>query len=289
MKSFLKIWVLLSMFVVIVVSCINDADKIIVEQVVTDDAGIYHYVKSGDNVTGILENRISFGDRLIIRHIKIRNGIPITLIDYDLSKEQIGKCILVDGKINGNYEGNDNNYVFVCPMIDGALDGVCKTYNDAGLQVKESVYSNGTMIKSYDFDDKGLKIVPLEECLELEAYRTGYFEYIDYSYNKILYCPIVILKFKNISGKPFDIDTELIFTFIENGEIISTTTTNLYYHYGSTPIPVNVSKQCHSMSDVGKVSTYGVNVADIRCEIQMNGKPFKTLKIANKILYSNRI
>ena len=76
---------------------------------------------------------------------------------------------------------------------------------------------------------------------------------------------------------------------IENGEIISTTTTNLYYHYGSTPIPVNVSKQCHSMSDVGKVSTYGVNVADIQCEIQMNGKPFKTLKIANKILYSNRI
>lgn len=293
MKTVLRLiaWVIT---LVIMASCKNTnfgnsaMDKIISDNEISDSAGVYTYAASGEKVTGTVENKIQFLDRMIVRQLKISDGVALQLKDFDLNMNPIGKCTLKDGKLNGEYEGyDDKGRLFICTLVDGTVDGLYRLYNSDGIQIKEVQYSQGKKIKSYDFDANGEKIIPVEDCLELVGYKTGYYESVNYNRNQVLYQPMVIFKFKNITDKPLDKEVKLTCVFIKDNEEWSEDFTYFQDKYSDTPLSPNMSRQCHMQSSVGWTNSWSIGSSDVTCEIQMNGKPYKTLKIANQLLVSN--
>lgn len=279
---------------VIMASCGNSnsgnsaMEKIISDNEISDSAGVYTYAASKEKVTGTLENKIQFLDRMIVRQLKISDGIAVELKDFDLNLNPIGKCTLKDGKLNGEYEGyDDKGRLFLCTLVDGTVDGLYKLYNSDGIQIKEVQYAQGKKIKSYDFDANGEKIIPAEDCLELVGYKTGYYESVNYNRNQVLYQPMVIFKFKNITDKPLDKEVKLTCVFIKDNEEWSEDFTYFQDKYSDTPLSPNMSRQCYMRSSVGWTNSWSIGSSDVTCEIQMNGKPYKTLKIANQLLTSN--
>lgn len=113
MKTILRLIVGVITFVIIV-SCGNSnsgnsaIERIISDNEIRDSAGVYTYAASKEKVTGTLENKVQFLDRMIVRQLKIYDGIAVELKDFDLNMNPIGKCTLKDGKLNGEYEGYDD-------------------------------------------------------------------------------------------------------------------------------------------------------------------------------------
>lgn len=139
MKTVLRLiaWVIT---LVIMASCKNTnfgnsaMDKIISDNEISDSAGVYTYAASREKVTGTVENKIQFLDRMIVRQLKISDGVALQLKDFDLNMNPIGKCTLKDGKLNGEYEGyDDKGRLFICTLVNGTVDGLYRLYNSDGI------------------------------------------------------------------------------------------------------------------------------------------------------------
>ena len=98
------------------------------------------------------------------------------------------------------------------------------------------------------------------------------------------------MKFKNISDTPIDNSerVKITATFINKDEEWSTNNTYLI-GYSDSSLSPGISRQCYIRSSVGYTSYYSINQADISCQLSINDKPFKTIKIANEFRSSNRI
>ncbi|WP_099293782.1 toxin-antitoxin system YwqK family antitoxin [Butyricimonas sp. Marseille-P3923] len=294
---------------------LNEDKTLSSDDIMLDSTNIYVFKNSQEKVTGILKTQIQefFHDDEIIRETIIRNGVAYNVIDYSKEHVLIGECdlkhgklegeyrmyypsrkikakfYLKDDKLNGLFQSYDkyNGLETEMNYKDGVLDGVAKYYSN-GKQTKEILYENGKEVKSYKFDVNGNKIVPIIECLELIQYKTGYYEYVDNRHNQILYQPMIILKFKNITDKPLKEEITITGIFTSNDEEWS----NESYYFQrtwETPLQPNISRQLSVKSDVGWKNPAGVGQANIKCKILINGNVYKTIKIANKFLYSNRL
>ncbi|MEI8270112.1 MAG: hypothetical protein WCG45_01970 [bacterium] len=183
------------------------------------------------------------------------------------------------GQLSGTAEFKDNK-----------TNGTAKGYNKQGIQDNETIFEAGIKIKEYDFDENGKKIIPAIEKLELVEYKTGFYEYVNYNNNQILYQPILIMKWKNISSEPIskEIKMEALFIDNKNGEEWSQTS-SYFQGYSDAPLQVGLSRQLSLQSSVGYKSAYGIENAEISCQIIINKLLYKTVKIQNVFLNSNII
>jgi len=173
---------------------------------------------------------------------------------------------------------------------NGKQNGITKVYNEDGTQSNEIVYSNGIKIKEYDFDKNGNKIIPVTERLEMITYKTGYYEYIDYNSNQVLYQPIVIMKWKNKSDQPLTEIIEFDGIFIDNYKQEEMAQEHHYFQgFSDPPLQPNLTRQCALKSSVGYTNPAGIVRTNISCQIMVNKKLYKTVKIKNTLLNSNRI
>ena len=165
---------------------------------------------------------------------------------------------------------------------------ICITYEN-NLPVEETTFDEkGYEIKTYDFDKNGEKIIPDVEKLELLKYQTGFYRQVNYNREEVLYSPIVIMQWKNISDKPLTKSIELKCVFISGTEEWSTNDTYLQTSYGA-PLQSGLSRQVHLISSVGYTSPYGISRANVKCQIYINNQLYKTIRIQNKQLSSNRL
>lgn len=284
------IYIVLCLSVILTDSCSHSLKIYSPEEIQTDSTGVRILRKNGKRVNGIVEQQTTnFLNEAIVRHTKFVDGIGVEIRDY-IDDECVGHIEYANNQISGTYYGKYENNPYTMSMKDGMADGPCKLFGPNGKQIYEIIFENGNRVKTYDFDSNGNKIIPIEEKLDLVAYQTGFYEYVNYNYNDILYCPIVIMKFKNISDMPIDNDESVKITavFVENEEELSSGNTYLI-GYSDPPLSPGVSRQCHIMSSVGRTSYYGIYNANISCQLSINGKPFKTIKIANELRPSNRM
>jgi hypothetical protein len=209
-----------------------------------------------------------------------------------------------NGSINAEYSYDENGLVTGTGKVyypNGQLysttefkadkkSGISKEYNDDGKQLKEIVYNSGNKTKEYDFDESGKKIIPAIERLELGTYKTGFFEYIDYNSNQLLYQPMVIMKWKNKSDQAITETIEMEGIFINNSkEEEMAKASDFFQGYSDAPLQPNLSRQCVLQSSVGYTNASGIYGANISCQIIINKQLFKTVKIENNFLTTNRI
>lgn len=170
------------------------------------------------------------------------------------------------------------------------MNGLRKDFRINGIQSKETIYEAGKKIKEYDFDESGNKIIPAIERLELLEYRTGFYEYKDLNSYELLYQPMVIMRWKNISAEPVSDRIEIEGVFIDNKKGEEWGKASSYFQ-GSSDIPLQagLSRQASMQSSVGFTSFYGISGADISCQIFINKQLYRTVKIDNEFLASNRI
>lgn len=158
-----------------------------------------------------------------------------------------------------------------------------------GVQIKESIYNeNGDVIKSYDCDEDGNKIIPDIEKLELLKYQTGFYRYADYTRGEVLFQPMVIMKWKNISGEALTENIKITGVFISGSEEWSTDDTYFQTSYG-TPLQSGLTRQANVTSSVGFTNVAGIVRANVKCQLYINKQLYKTIKIQNKELHSNRM
>jgi hypothetical protein len=195
---------------------------------------------------------------------------------------------LITGTVKYFYE-NGQLYATV-EFKDNKKQGVAKEFREDGTQAKETIYDLGKKTKEYDFDDSGKKIIPAIERLELVKYETGFYEYKDFNSYQLLYQPMVIMKWKNISNEPLSEKIEMEAIFIDNSKGEEWSKSSDYFQgYSDAPLQPGLSRQSSLQSSVGFTSKYGIYNADISCQIFINKKLYKTVKIKNDFLTSNRI
>ena len=101
---------------------------------------------------------------------------------------------------------------------------------------------------------------------------------------------MVILKWKNKTTTPISEKIEIEGVFIDNSKKEEMDIASDYFQgYSDSPLQPNLSRQCALQSSVGYLSPAGIYRANISCQILVNGSLFKTIKIANNLLTSNRI
>ena len=133
--------------------------------------------------------------------------------------------------------------------------------------------------------------IPVIQRLELMELRTGYYRSESPFSNQILFCPIVIMQWRNKSETPLDERVEIKAVFInkEKNEEWSNESTIFQYSSGiGTPLSPGISRQVFVQSDVGYRNQWGLN-ENIECQLYINGTFFRTVKIENAVLHSNRI
>ena len=284
------IYIVLCLSVILTDSCSHSLKIYSPEEIQTDSTGVRILRKNGKRVNGIVEQQTTnFLNEAIVRHTKFVDGIGVEIRDY-IDDECVGHIEYTNNQISGTYYGKYEDNSYTMSMKDGMADGPCKLFGPNGKQIYEIIFEDGNRIKTYDFDSNGNKIIPIDEQIDLIAYRTGFYERIDARYNEVLYCPIVIMKFKNISDTPIDNSerVKITATFINKDEEWSTDNTYLI-GYSDSPLSPGISRQCYVMSSVGYTSYYSINQANISCQLSINDKPFKTIKIANEFRSSNRM
>ena len=131
-------------------------------------------------------------------------------------------------------------------------DGVYKEYKENGIQSKEILYKNDIKIKEYTFDENGNKIIPAIDKLELVTYKTGFFKYIDFNSNQLLYEPMVIMKWKNKSDQAITEEVKIEGVFINNSNKEEMSQASDYFQNDSeVPLQQNLSRQSVLQSNVG--------------------------------------
>lgn len=305
----------IGMILVIVLNSCNSIDRVVDNKEITVDSltNTYLFKDNQKKVTGTVIEEVMVLEEPVTRKLKIKDGVVKQLLDYNKEDKLVGECTLEKGKIEGKYkayyptgkmkstfnlkDGKVDGFLQLCDengnviaemnFKNGILHGLAKFYKK-GLQIQEILYNEGKEIKSYKFDNNGNKIIPVYECLELVEYKTGYYEYVDYNKGERLYQPIVILKLKNTSDNPLKDKIIITGVFTSNDEEWS----NESFYFQQTwenPLQPGLARQISIKSDVGWTNPAGVGRANISCQLLINGNVYKTVKIANKFLYSNRI
>jgi hypothetical protein len=264
---------------------------------INDSTKIYTYKDNGEKVTGTvifyeLDPKSTKSFKKSLREVKdgkrinkgyeyYPNGAILTEVTYDNNGLESGtiKHYFENGQIAATIEYKNNK-----------PNGISKIYNKSGIQTKEILFEDGTKVKEYEFDETGNKIIPAIEKLELIEYETGFYEYRDYNSYQLLYQPMVIMKWKNISSEQISekIQMEAIFIDNEKGEEWSKAS-DYFQGYSDAPLQPGLSRQSSLQSSVGYTNAYGIYNADISCQIIINKQLYKTIKIKNDFLSSNRI
>ena len=264
---------------------------------VNDSTKVYTFKDNGEKVTGTVvfyelnpktANKFKKSLRELKEGKRVNKGYeyyPSGSINAELPFDNNG---LITGTVKYFYENGQLGATV--EFKDNKENGLSKEYNDKGIQSKEIVFESGIKIKEYDFDESGKKIIPAIEKLELVEYKTGFYEYRDFNSYQLLYQPMVIMKWKNISTEPITEKIEMEAIFIDNKKEEEWSKASDYFQgYSDAPLQVGISRQSSLQSSVGYTSTYGIYNADISCQIIINKQLYKTIKIKNDFLTSNRI
>lgn len=193
---------------------------------------------------------------------------------------------LQTGTINFYSENGKLNEVAV--FKNGKRNGISKRYFDNGNQAMEVQFENGLKIKEYIFDESGKKIIPAIDKLELVTYQTGFYEYTNMNSYQVLYQPMVIMKWKNISNEPVTETIEMEGVFISEGEEWAKAS-NYFQIESEAPLQPQLSRQSVLQSSVGYKNYNGISNSIVSCQILINKQIYKTVKIKNDLLRSNRI
>lgn len=248
-------------------------------------------------------------DTIIVKVI-VENGVINQINHYYLDGSLFRNCIKDKQKIDSywqsgklwttdylNKDGQDSIRYFY--ESDGSVsiikltDLVKKEYTikefENGLQSKEYIFNeNHEVIKSYDFDEYGHKIIPEIDKLELVEYQSGFYRYTDYNKDQVLYRPMVLMKWKNVSAEALSNFIRIEGVFISGSEELSKDS-DLFQSMSGAPLESGFTRQASFKCSVGFVNPLRINGADVKCHIYINKQLYKTIKIENKFLSSNRI
>ena len=98
------------------------------------------------------------------------------------------------------------------------------------------------------------------------------------------------MKLVNKSSNPISEDINFKAVFIDEDKHEELATEKEYFQSRfDVPLQPNIARQLMLKSSVGATHTYSTETLKVSCIITLNDVPYKTVKIANKILYSNRI
>lgn len=269
-----------------------DGEKVNID----DKTTIYTYKDNGQKVTGTVifyELDPKTGKKVKDRERHIEDGKRVGkginyFPDGSIAAEYPYSNGLINGIVKEYYD--DGQLYSVTEFKDDKEIGARKEYRDNGVQQKEIVFENGEKIKEYDFDENGKKIIPAIERLELVKYETGFYEFKDFNSYQLLYQPMVIMKWKNISNEPLSEKIEMEAIFINNAKGEEWSKSSDYFQgYSDAPLQPGLARQSTLQSSVGFTSAYGIYNANISCQILINKQLYKTVKIKNDFLTSNRI
>ncbi len=241
-----------------------------------------------------------------------------TVLDYGTDDKEMkyikSKIVVKDGRIVDKGYGFHANgkiateYIFKNGEIDsiarffysdgtigklenyknGIKEGVAKEFREDGTQSKEIIYKEGKIINSYDYDSNGIKILPIIERLTLLEITTGFYEYKDLNSYQVLYQPIVLMRWKNNSDNALKEQITIDGVFISKGEEWAKAT-DYFQGYSDSPLQPGLARQAVLQSSVGYTDYYSIGYANVSCQIFINDKLYKTVKIANKYVSSNRM
>ena len=255
---------------------------------------IYTYKDTGEKVTGTvafyeLEPKTAKRYKSAVRGLKDGKRVNVGY-DYFPNGAIAAEYPYQNGLVNGTaryYYDNGQLYLTV-EFKDDNEEGIAREFNSRGVQTKEIIFSDGKKLKEYDVDTNGNRIIPSVEKLELLIYKTGFFEYRDLVHYELLYQPMVIMKWKNISSEPITETIQIEGVFISKDEELSKAT-DYFQGYSDPPLQVGLSRQSVVQSSVGYTNASGIYGADISCQIFVNKQLYKTVRIKKDFLTSNRI
>lgn len=167
------------------------------------------------------------------------------------------------------------------------------TYTANDIPLKSYEYKNGKQTKVTVFDDKGnvysvngQRIFPVMDGVQLIAYKTGFYHL--YDFDKYLWVPAVLMKWKNVSGATIEESIELVGTFLNGEEEWDEQSVYLHSKYSDNPMTSGLVRQEALTSMRGYTSVAALPHVNIKCNIYVNKKLYTTFKISSQQLYSNR-
>lgn len=293
MKKLKKILLLLSLTSCSFFNTEINGDKVIVNETTKE----YTFKENNKKVTGTvvfyeLDPKTSKKFKQSVREVvdgkRVNKGFDYYPSGSIEMEYQFDKNGLITGLLKSYYE---NSQIWATREYeDNKEDGVSKEFREDGTQSKETEFKNGVKIKEYEFDESGKKLIPANEKLELVSYETGFYEFRNSDNYQLLFQPMVILKWKNISNEPISEAIKMEVVFIDNSKSEEWSKDSNYFQgYSDAPIQIGISKQISFQSSVGFQSSYAISIADISCQIFINKQLFKSIKIKNDFLTSNRI
>lgn len=292
MKSILTAVVFYS---IALLGCKNGAingDEVNVDSTV--HPAMYTFKENGKKVTGTVEfyavDSVT-GKKYKQRVRELVDGIRVNVAYNYYPNGQVQQTSPISrGEINGTVKMFDDQGKLrgEAAVKDDKANGIGKLYNAKGGQIAEMLYQDGRVIKQYKFDDNGNKIIPVTDYLELEKIETGFYEYIDYNSNQILYQPIVKMKWKNIGNTAISDRVKITGTFISNDEEWGTQT-DYFQGYTDAPLEPNLARQSILQCNTGYKSLNGVGKENVSCNIYVNDEFYKKVKITGVLLTSNRV
>lgn len=310
----------------IILSCLFSScrqDRIInVSEILLDSVNHYYIFKETDEkVTGLVRGAKydKSGDTLFIQEYKIKDGIVEEGILYYYPGGQVNtkfemspvyrnevmkvESFLPTGELEQVQEfAMINNVVRLKSLTSYRGDSVkeyatmdyekeiriVKVYIH-GKQAKEVICDlENQPLRYYDIDDNGNKIIPAIEKLEVVACETGFYCETDYEKCEVRYVPMVILKIKNITSEILPESVVVQGIFVRNDEELSKNYSYLQNEY-DLPLRPGVARQVDFSGDVGWTGIDKLKEGEVKCQVFINGNPYKIVDIKNKILTSNRI
>ena len=282
--------------IVVGVTLTSCGSDIIDGENVEETTGVLTYKKNGKLVSGTvvfykLDKTTTKKYKEVVIEVKEGNRINKGYFYYSSGAVAAEYPYDENGLITGivKYFFENGRLETTSEYKENKLNGITKEYNIVGNQTKEIIYEAGEKIKEYEFKD-GKKVIPAIEKLELLQYKTGFYRYQSFDRNQVLYQPIVIMKWKNISNDPLTEVVKIEGVFIDNNKDEELSRSLDYFQgYTDSPLQSGLSRQSYIQSDVGYVDSWSIRKANMSCQIFINGTLYKTVKIKNEHLLSNRI
>lgn len=289
-------FILLFVFTVVLFSACtsSDIDGKLIDVDTTSAPTLYKFKATGEKVTGTVvffEIDSVTGARYKQRLREVVNGVRInTGFEYYPDGQIESSVNYLDGVATGLAKEYypDGTVAAISHFSDDKLNGATDCFNKDGSEYLEIIYENGEIIKKYNYDTHGNKIIPITDYLLLLELKTGYYEDVDYNSNQLLYEPMVIMKWKNTSTESLKDDIKIKCVFISNDEEWSTET-NYFQGFTDVPLQPGLARQATLKSTTGFKSFLGIGSADVYCQIYVNDIAFKKVKISNNLLTTNRI